>query len=319
MNELIKLVSPSNELNDIDDKKIYGVENLLEASDKDITFLNSSKYKDISTNTKAAACLTTINLAKFLPSSCIKINVKNILLAITQISKKFYPNADLDYEDENLVDAEKIKNKYPETKFGKNVLIGSNVKIGKKTVIGNNTIIESNVQIGENCIIGSHISIRNSLISNEVCIQDGCIVGCKGFGFIPNSKKNLRSPHIGNVILKNGVELGSNCTIDRGSLSDTIIDSNTFLDNHVHVAHNVKIGKNCIIAGQCGIAGSTVVGDNVVMGGQAGLSGHLKIGNNVKIGGGSGVINDILDNIQVMGYPAVPVKEFIKRKILNEK
>ena len=319
LKELIKLVSPSNKLNINDDKKIYGVENLSDASDKDITFLNSSKYKDISANTKAAACLTTINLEKFLPQNCVKINVKNILLAITQVSKHFYPNADLDSEDENLVDAETIKNKFTEVKFGRNVLIGSNVKIGKKSVIGNNTIIESNVQIGEKCLIGSHVSIRNSLISDEVYIQDGCIVGCKGFGFIPNSKKNLRTPHIGKVILKNGVELGSNCTIDRGSLSDTIIDANTFLDNQVHVAHNVKIGKNCIIAGQCGIAGSTIVGDNVVMGGQAGLSGHLKIGNNVKIGGGSGVINDILDNIQVMGYPAVPVKDFIKRKILNEK
>tara|TARA_B100000029_G_scaffold5474_2_gene6064 strand:- start:368 stop:1369 length:1002 start_codon:yes stop_codon:yes gene_type:complete len=319
LKELINLVSPSNDLNNIDDKKIFGVENLLEATDKDITFLNSSKYKDISINTKAIACLTTSNLEKFLPKSCVKINVKNILLAITQVSKKFYPNADLDNKDENLVYAETIKNKFPEAKFGKNVLIGLNVKIGKKTVIGNNTIIESNVQIGEKCLIGSNVSIRNSLISDEVYIQDGCVVGCKGFGFIPNPKKNIRSPHIGNVILKNGVELGSNCTIDRGSLSDTIIDSNTFLDNQVHVAHNVKIGKNCIIAGQCGIAGSTVVGDNVVMGGQAGLSGHLKIGNNVKIGGGSGVINDVLDNIQVMGYPAVPIKDFIKRKILNEK
>ena len=116
------------------------------------------------------------------------------------------------------------------------------------------------------------------------------------------------------VILKYGVEVGANCTIDRGSMDNTIIERNTFLDNQIHIAHNVKIGKNCMIAGQVGFAGSTIVGDNVVIGGQAGISGHLKVGNNVKIGGGSGVINDISDNQQVMGYPAVPLKEFIKQR-----
>ena len=128
--------------------------------------------------------------------------------------------------------------------------------------------------------------------------------------FIKN--KNLRTPHIGKVILKDGVEIGSGCTIDRGSLADTVIEENTFIDNQVHIAHNVKIGKNCMIAGQVGIAGSAILGNRVVIGGQAGISGHLVIGNNVKIGGGSGVINNISDNSQVMGYPAVPLRDFIK-------
>ena len=114
------------------------------------------------------------------------------------------------------------------------------------------------------------------------------------------------------VIIKDNVELASSCTIDRGSIDDTIIGENTYLDNQVHVAHNVKMGKNCMIAGQVGFAGSTTIGDNVSIGGQAGISGHLKIGNNVKIGGGSGVIKDIEDNTVVMGYPAVPFKKFIK-------
>ena len=131
--------------------------------------------------------------------------------------------------------------------------------------------------------------------------------------------KNIRTPHIGKVILKEGVEIGANSTIDRGSMSDTIIEKNTFLDNQVHVAHNVRIGKNCMIAGQVGFAGSTILGDNVVIGGQAGISGHLKIGDNVRIGGGSGVINDISDNEQVMGYPAIPLREFIKKRNKNEK
>ena len=127
-------------------------------------------------------------------------------------------------------------------------------------------------------------------------------------------EKLYKNNHVGKVILEEGVEIGANSTIDRGSLTDTIIGKNTFLDNQVHVAHNVQIGKNCMVAGQVGFAGSTIIGDNVVIGGQAGISGHLKIGNNVKIGGGSGVINNISDNHQVMGYPAVPLKEFVKQR-----
>ena len=319
LKEIARLVNPSNEFSTLKDCKIYGVKNLLEANENDMTFLNSSKYKEVSIKTKASACLTTANLSQFLPEKCITINVKNILLAITQVSKMFYPKADLDHHDGKLVDVINFKNKFPQVKFGKNVLVGENVRIGKNSVIGNYSIIESNVEIGDKCLIGSHVTIKNSLISNEVHIQDGCRVGVKGFGFIPLAKKNLRTPHIGKVILKDGVELGANCTIDRGSLSDTIIGDNTILDNQVHIAHNVKIGRNCMIAGQCGIAGSTTVGNNVVMGGQAGLSGHLKIGNNVKIGGGSGVINDILDNSQVMGYPAVSLRDFIKAKRKNAK
>ena len=126
-------------------------------------------------------------------------------------------------------------------------------------------------------------------------------------------KKNARYPQIGYVILDDNCEVGCGSTIDRGSLSITIIGKNTFLDNQVHVAHNVKIGNNCIIAGQVGFAGSSTIGNNVMIGGQAGISGHLKIGNNVQIGGGSGVVKNIPDNSKVMGYPATDIKNFIKQ------
>ena len=131
---------------------------------------------------------------------------------------------------------------------------------------------------------------------------------------LSGSGGNYRYPEPKVVAGTNNVEIASGCTIDRGSVDDTKIGKNTFLDNQVHVAHNVKIGKNCMIAGQVGFAGSCTLGDNVVIGGQAGISGHLVIGNNVKIGGGSGVINDIADNEQVMGYPAIPLREFVKQR-----
>ena len=122
------------------------------------------------------------------------------------------------------------------------------------------------------------------------------------------------SPHIGAVVIGNYVEIGSNNTIDRGSLSDTVIGKNTFIDNQVHIAHNVNIGKNCIITAQVGFAGSSHIGKNVQIGGQAGISGHLNIGNYVQIGGGSGVIKNIPDNSKVMGYPAKDIRTFLREK-----
>ena len=315
LKEIIKTIGYNGNFSLQNNFEIHSFESLDNAGENDITFLNSSKYKDLSLKTKAVVCITSSSLSKFLPEKCIKLDVKNILFAVTQASKMFYPNAHIDFPDENLSNSDKVKTLYSDVKFGKNVLIGKNVKIGKNSNIGSNSIIESNVNIGENCIIGSFVTVRNSLILNNVHIQDGSKIGVKGFGFIPNKNKNIRTPHVGKVVLEEGVEIGANSTIDRGSLADTVIGKNTFIDNQVHVAHNVQIGKNCMIAGQVGFAGSTKIGDNVVIGGQAGISGHLKIGNNVKIGGGSGVINDIPDNNKVMGYPAVSLKNFVKQRL----
>jgi len=290
--------------------KIFDIKTLKEAKNIDLTFFKSIDYIDSAKLTKASYCLTTEKLKNYLPKNCKPIVVTNVLFELCKVIKKFYPSADLDIPDISL----KIpkKSSYSKVKFGNNVLVGKNCKIGKNTIIGSNTIIEHDVLIGDNCTVGSQVVIRNSLIGNNVVIQDGCKIGLKGFGFIPLKEKNLRFPHIGKVMLKDNVEIGANCTIDRGSINDTVIGKNTFLDNQVHIAHNVKIGSNCMIAGQVGFAGSSIIGDSVSIGGQAGVSGHLRIGNNVKIGGGSGVVKDIKDGTVVMGYPAVPLKDFIR-------
>jgi len=290
--------------------KLLDIKPLEKSKKYDLTFFDSIKYKDFALKTKASYCITTKKLEKFLPKSTKRIIVKNVLLELARILKKVYPDADIDYPDLSLKLAN--KKKYKSVKFGNNVLVGKNVKISTNTIVGANTIIEHDVIIGSNCVIGSGVIIKNSILGNNVMIQDGCKIGSKGFGFIPIKDKNLKFPHIGRVLINDNVEIASGCTIDRGSVDDTEIGKNTYLDNQVHVAHNVKIGSNCMIAGQVGFAGSSKIGNNVSIGGQAGISGHLTIGNNVKIGGGSGVVKDIEDNQTIMGYPAVPFKDFIK-------
>ena len=291
--------------------KIFNVSDLQTATNKDLAFFHSKNYSDLASKTKASYCVTLSSLSKFLPDTCKKIIVKNVLLTIAKITKEFYPKSIVDDFDDSVKDISKLSFK-KKVKFGKNVLIGKNVKIGKNCLIGHNTIIEKNVTIGSNCSIGSNVIIRNTIIKDYVNILDGCVIGKKGFGFFPNHEKNTRYPHIGIVIINENCEIGCGSTIDRGSLSNTIIGKNTYLDNQVHIAHNNKIGDNCIIAGQVGFAGSSTLGNNVMIGGQAGVSGHLKVGNNVQIGGGSGVINDISDNTKVMGYPAKNLREFLK-------
>ena len=293
------------------DTKITDIKDLVNAEKDNITFFHSKKYENIASKTKATFCITTKNLYHFLPKNCKPIIVDNVLIATAKITQIFYPNAVSDDFDNNVNDINKTSFK-DKIKFGKNVLIGLNLQIGINCSIGHNTIIESNVVIGDNCSIGSNVIIRNTILKNNVSILDGCVIGKKGFGFFPNNEKNIRYPHIGIVIIEDNSEIGCGSTIDRGSLSNTIIGKNTFLDNHVHVAHNNKIGNNCIIAGQVGFAGSSNIGDNVIIGGQAGISGHLTIGNNIQIGGGSGVIKDIPNNSKVMGYPAKDLRSFVK-------
>jgi len=295
-------------------KKDFIVNNICplnKAKNNDLTFFDSIKYKSLALKTKAGACITTEKLKVFLPNSVQKIVVNKVLLDLAIILKKIFPYADIDYPDLSLKKPN-IK-KFKSVKFGNNVLIGKDVKIGSNTIIGTNSIIEHNVEIGKNCVIGSNVIIKNSLLGDRVVIQDNCKIGQKGFGFIPYKNKNIKFPHIGHVLIEDDAELATGCTIDRGSLDITTIGKNTYLDNQVHVAHNVKIGSNCMIAGQVGFAGSSKIGSNVSIGGQAGVSGHLQIGDNVKIGGGSGVVKDIGNNEIVMGYPAVPLREFLKK------
>jgi len=298
-------------LDNLKNINIHDIKDLSSSGPKDITFFHSKKYSNFASKTKAIFCITSENLKNYLPTKCNKIIVDNVLITTAKITKIFYPDSVNDDFDATSKDIKKTSFK-KKVKYGINVLIGKNVKIGKNCSIGHNSIIEKNVIIGDNCSIGSNVILRNTIVNNNVQILDGCVIGKKGFGFFPDKKSNYRYPQIGMVIINDNAEIGCGATIDRGSMSNTIIGKNTFLDNQIHIAHNVKIGDNCIIAGQVGFAGSSTLGNHVMIGGQAGVSGHLKIGNNVQIGGGSGVIDDIPDNSRVMGYPSKNLKNFIR-------
>lgn len=296
-----RIPKPSN-------NKVLNISTLSNAKKGDISFFDNNNYADDLKKTEATFCFIKENKLEYLnPKITIPLISKDPLLDFIVIAKKFYPDA--------INDNYKFKqnSKYkPLNKQG--TYIDASVKIGKKFKIGLNSTIKKNVIIGDNVQIGSNCVISNSIIENNVSINDGTVIGKIGYGFKYIDSDLTFIPHIGHVKLCKNVYVGSNCSIDRGSFKNTIIGDNTMLDNNIHIAHNVKIGSYCYIAGQVGIAGSTTIGNKCMIGGQAGISGHLSIGDNVHIGGHSGVLNNLSDNVKVIGFPAIPMRDFIKRR-----
>ena len=208
--------------------------------------------------------------------------------------------------------------------INKNTFIASSVNIPKDVYLGQNSyvdencIIENNVKVFPNCFIGKNVQIKensiiypgvciyqNTLIGKNCIIHSGAIIGADGFGFINRNKKNIKLYHIGNVVIKDDVEIGANTCIDKGMTNSdsTIIGENVKIDNLVQIGHNVIIGAGTIIAGLCGIAGSTQIGKNCVIGGKVAISDHLNIADNVKIAGNSGVTKSVKKKGAVLQGP----------------
>ena len=292
--------------------KISGVNTLRDAGPNDITFFHNIKYKDVLSQTKAAACILEEAYAKFLPSGVVPLIHTSPLRAYAQVVGVFYP----------IVEPSLPREIHPSAciassaRLGRNIAIGPYVVIGEQVVLGDNvtigaqTLIQAHVHIGDDTFIDAHVRISHSTIGKKVCILPGVRIGQSGFGFYMDRHGPINVPHIGTVVIGDDVEIGANTTIDRGSLNHTIIGEGTRIDNLVQIGHNVTIGKRCILVAQVGIAGSTDIGNDTIIAGQVGISGHLKIGARVKIAAKSGVVKDIQDDYIMGGIPAVPIKKW---------
>lgn len=216
----------------------------------------------------------------------------------------------------------------PSAKIGKDVYVGTFVSIGENVSIGNNVKIYANSTIGDNVTIGDNSTVfagvriySDCVIGKDCTLHSGVIIGGDGFGFNPNSENNYKKiPQIGNVIIEDHVEVGSNTTIDRATLGSTIIRKGVKLDNLIQIAHNVEIGENTVIAAQTGISGSTKIGKNCMIGGQVGIVGHLTIADGVKIAAQSGVGQSITkENEAIQGSPAFPVGDYRRAYVIFRK
>lgn len=300
--------------------EIHNFSKIEEGKPGTITFLSNPKYTHYIYETQADVVLVNTD---FVPEKTIKatlIKVPNAYAALASL-------------------LEMVNNAAPKKKgveamsfvsdsalLGKEIYVGAFAYIGEKASVGNNSkiyphvYIGDHVKIGENVTIYSGVHIYSGCVVGDNCIlHSGCVIGADGFGFSNENGVYHKIPQLGNVILENDVEIGANTTIDRAVMGSTVIRRGVKLDNLIQIAHNCEVGQNTVMAAQVGIAGSTKIGESCVLGGQVGIGGHITIGKKTQIGAQSGIISNTKDESEIMGSPAIAVKNFFKSSIIVPK
>ena len=301
------------------DQLVADVAPLQEADTKKLSFLDNKKYVSYFKETKAGACFVREEVAAHAPAGTACLVHKNPYKAYAIVAQAFYPEAKV----ANFRAPTAVID--PSATFGQDVyvgpgaVIGRGVKIGSRCGIQPNAVICDHVEIGDDCEIGANSYLTHCLIGSQVRLHPGVCIGRPGFGFAIDPAGYIRVPQLGRVIVESDVEIGANTTIDRGAGPDTVIGKGTRIDNLVQIGHNVRLGKACVIVSQTGISGSTQLGDYVMTGGQSGFAGHLKVGAGAKIAAQSGIMRDIEPGDEVMGSPAVPIKQYMRQVALMSK
>ncbi len=266
-----------------------GINEIHKVKKGDIVFVDHPKYFETCLNSDATFII--INAETNVPEGKTLFVVGDPFEAYLKIVNHFKPFV---ASDKMISDTAKI---------GENSIIMPNVFLGNNVSVGNDCIIHPNVIIYDDCVIGNHVEIHS-----------GTVIGSDAFYF--NTKKNRESWYkkmqsCGQVFIEDNVEIGANCTIDRGVSDSTIIGSGTKMDNLVHVGHDVVIGKNCLIAAQVGIAGGTILGDGVTLWGQVGVNKTISIGDNAIVMGQAGITSSIEGN---KTYWGTPIQEFYSKR-----
>ncbi|HLN53128.1 MAG TPA: UDP-3-O-(3-hydroxymyristoyl)glucosamine N-acyltransferase [Lentimicrobium sp.] len=279
-----------------------------------ISFLGNPKYTHYIYETNASVIIVSNDFIPEQPLKCTLIRVENPYEAFAKMLETY---------NQLVQDKKGISGN---ASISESATLGRDCYIGDFTFIGENAIIGDNVKIYPGCYIGDNATIGDnttlysgvklyigSAIGSNCTIHGGCVIGADGFGFVPQDNNQYQKvAQIGNVVIEDYVEIGSNTTIDRATLGSTVIKKGVKLDNLIQIAHNVEVGENTVIAAQTGIAGSTRIGKNCMIGGQVGITGHLVIGNEVKIAAQSGISTNVPDGSIIMGSPAFDISNYRK-------
>jgi UDP-3-O-[3-hydroxymyristoyl] glucosamine N-acyltransferase len=259
--------------------------------------------------TEAGWCIVTRLPDHLSPKRTTFLLAKSAGRSFAAAAQMFYPEHESDCPAQDVP-------VHPSAKIGDRVtlspgvVIGRDAEIGDDTVLGPHCVVGRGVAIGRRCKIGPHAVVGFAYLGDEVIIQPGVIIGASGFGFSSGPDGHRKIPQLGRVIVQDRVEIGSNSTIDRAALGDTVIGEGTKIDNLVQIGHNTRIGRHCVIAGQVGISGSVVLGDFVAVGGMAGIADHVTIGDRARLAGLTGVAHDLGGARDYGGIPARPIREW---------
>jgi len=290
-----------------------------EAKAGQLAFLANPKYEDYLYSTQADIVIINESQVIKTPLTATLIKVPDAYSAFALLLRQYQRIV-----AEQMVGIQEPVYIHASAKKGNNIFIGAFAYIGENVIIGDevkiypNAYIGNNVQIGKGSVIHPGVKIyHDCIIGQKVIIHAGTVVGSDGFGFAPQADGSFKKvPQMGNVIIEDQVEIGSNTTIDRATIGSTVIKAGAKIDNLVQIAHNVDVGNNTVIAALSGISGSTKIGSNVMIGGQAGIAGHLSIGDGAKINAQSGVGKNLKEGQSVTGSPSYDYNKAIRSQAM---
>lgn len=303
--------------------KISGLEQIKKANENQATFIGNRKFAALWKDSKASLAIVNDNLDLEPGENRVLIKVKNADLAMAKLLEAFTPETphfETEIHPAAVIDAS--------AKIGKGSRVGAGCYVGKDVVLGDNVTLYANVTILDETTIGNHTTVwsgtiirERSVIGSHCIFHNNVSIGADGFGYRPSDDGRglVKIPHIGNVVIGNGVEIGANSCVDRGKFSSTILGDGCKIDNLVQIAHNCILGRSCIMAGSSGLAGSVTLGDGVIIGGSASIKDHTTIHSGATVGAGSGVMNDVAAGKTVLGYPAVDSREMLKQWVALRK
>ncbi|HCN84100.1 MAG TPA: UDP-3-O-(3-hydroxymyristoyl)glucosamine N-acyltransferase [Sphingobacteriaceae bacterium] len=293
-----------------------------EGSAGSLSFLANPKYESYLYQTKASIVIVNSDLVLAQPVESTLIRVKDAYSAFS-VLLEMYNTMKLDkkgIEQPSFID--------PSAVIGKDVYIGAFAYIGPNAIIGDNSKIYPQAYIGDNVKIGDNSTLFagvkvyfDCVIGNRIIIHSGAIIGSDGFGFAPQSDGSYtKISQIGNVIIEDDVEVGSNTTIDRATIGSTIIRKGVKLDNLIQLAHNVEVGANTVIASQTGVSGSTKIGGNCIIGGQVGIVGHISIAKGSQIQAKSGINRSLEEEGKKWaGAPATSYSQNMRAQVVLQR
>jgi UDP-3-O-[3-hydroxymyristoyl] glucosamine N-acyltransferase len=300
------------------DRRITDVAPLDRAGPDDLIFFDRLKFAADLASTQAIVCLTSERLSAHVPPRIMMLHCAEPYRAFVAVTRSLFPGS---MRPSSLFEATGIASGahvHPAAKLENGVtidpgaVIGPRAEIGAGTVIAAGATIGPDVRIGRDCAIGAGAALSNALIGDRVIIHSGARIGHDGYGFTSSPRGLEKVPQLGRVIVQDNVEIGTNTTIDRGGIRDTVIGEGSKIDNLVQIGHNTMIGRHCILAGQVGISGSVTIGDYAILGGKVGIADHVTIGEGASVTAGSGVMHDIGAGQRWGGYPATTAREWMK-------
>jgi UDP-3-O-[3-hydroxymyristoyl] glucosamine N-acyltransferase len=294
------------------ERTLTGVAPLQAAGPAEVSFLHNKKYLPMLEQTGAGVVIVAPDFAARVPAGTVALVSADPHVAWAKVAALFHPvpPARPGVHERAVVAPGALVD--PSAEIGPLAVIGQDAVIGPGCRIGAGAVIGPGVVLGRDCRVGPLASISHALLGERVYVYAGARIGQDGFGFAMTAHGFITVPQLGRVILEDDVEVGANSTVDRGAALDTVIGAGSRLDNLIQIGHNVRLGRCCVVVAQSGISGSTVLEDFVQIGAQAGLTGHLRIGRGARIGAQAGIMSDIEAGAEVVGSPAMPVREFFR-------